>query len=231
MSVDVERGGVAGFRGLDHRPVVAGGVGSWQQQSPRIVDADDWIRFEGYLSEILVAFGLDPATPGTYDTPRRFLQALYDATSGYEGDPKLLTVFPAEGGVDKRRGQIVEGPIAFHALCEHHALPFHGVAHIAYVAGRHIIGISKLTRVVRLFAQRFTVQERMGEQIANALTEALDPHGVAVRIEAEHLCTRMRGVREERSRTVTTVWTGAYDDDESLRREFLDETRDHGGRR
>jgi GTP cyclohydrolase I len=211
-------------------PAVSDDVGSWQQLSARIVDDDDWVRFEGYISEILVAFGLDPATPGTYETPRRFLQALYDATSGYEGDPKLLTMFPAEGhdGANMLRGQIVEGPISFHALCEHHALPFHGVAHIGYVAGEHIIGISKLTRVVRLFARRFTVQERMGQQIAEALSVALHPRGVAVRLAAEHLCTQMRGVREEQSKTVTTVWTGVYGEDAELRREFLHEARDGG---
>jgi GTP cyclohydrolase I len=85
--------------------------------------------------------------------------------------------------------------------------------------------------VVRLFTGRFTVQERIGEQIADALTEALDPQGVAVRLEAEHLCRQMRGVREEQSKTVTTVWTGTYSEDAELRREFLDETRDRGGRR
>lgn len=210
---------------VDRPPVIPHDVTSWQQLSPRMVDDDDWIRFQGYMSEILVAFGLDPATPGTYDTPRRFLQALYDATSGYEGDPKFLTVFPAEGAANTHRGQILEGPISFHALCEHHALPFHGVAHVAYLPGEHIIGISKLTRVVRLFARRFTLQERMGAQIADTLSKALDPRGVAVRLEAEHLCTQMRGVRDEQSKTVTTVWTGAYGDDEHLRREFFDEVR------
>jgi GTP cyclohydrolase I len=207
-------------------------VASWQQLSPRIVDDDDWSRFEGYMSEILVAFGLDPATPGTYETPRRFLKALYDATSGYEGDSKLVTLFPAEtrDGGGNRRSQIVEGPITFHALCEHHALPFHGVAHIGYVAAEQIIGISKLTRVVRLFARRFTVQERMGEQIADTLSVALRPRGVAVRLAAEHMCTQMRGVREEQSKTVTTLWTGIYGEDAELRREFLHETRDRGGR-
>ena len=100
------------------------------------------------------------------DTPRRLLQALFDATAGYDGDPKLRTAFPAERpqGVDGAHSQIVEGPIAFHALCEHHALPFHGVAHVAYVAGPEILGISKLTRLVRLYARRFTVQERLGER-------------------------------------------------------------------
>jgi GTP cyclohydrolase IA len=151
--------------------------------------------------------------------------ALYDATSGYDGDPKLLTAFPSEatGASDSVPGQIVEGPIAFSALCEHHALPFHGYAHIGYIPGDSIIGISKLTRLVRLFARRFTVQERMGEEIADTLVHLIEPEGVAVHLEASHLCTLMRGV-EEHSRTTTTFWRGAFRDAE-LRREFLDEVR------
>ncbi len=126
-----------------------------------------------------------------------------------------------EGG----HGQIVEGPIAFFALCEHHALPFHGVAHVAYVAGDEILGISKLTRLVRLYARRFTVQERLGEQVADGLVELVGARAVAVHLEAAHLCTQMRGVHEEASRTVTTFWRGLYERDDALRREFLDEVR------
>ena len=94
-----------------------------------------------------------------------------------------------------RPGQIIEGPIEFHCLCEHHALPFFGTAHIGYIAGERIIGISKLTRLVRLFARRFTVQERLGEQIADGLVSLVAPRGVAVHLEASHLCTQMRGRR------------------------------------
>ena len=194
---------------------------------PRRVPAADWPRFEENIAEILGAFGMDLATVGTRDTPRRFLRALYDATSGYEGDPKLLTAFPTEARDDSDtfHGQIVEGPIAFSALCEHHALPFDGHAHVGYVAGTQIIGISKLTRLVRLFARRFTVQERLGEQIADTLVELIQPDGVAVHLEASHMCTQMRGV-EEHSRTVTTFWRGVYRDAD-LRREFLEHVHDH----
>ncbi len=132
--------------------------------APRQVAPEQWLRFETSVGEILAAFGLDLDTAGTRETPRRFLTALFDATAGYEGDPKLLTAFPTEchGGADCRLSQVIEGPISFYALCEHHALPFHGVAHVGYVAHEQIIGISKLTRLVRLYARRFTVQERMG---------------------------------------------------------------------
>jgi len=191
--------------------------------APREIGEADWRRYERYMKEIFTALGMEPDTSGTRETPERFLRALYDATAGYEGDPKLLTAFPAEGegGPDSLVSQVVEGPISFHCLCEHHALPFFGHAHVAYVPQNEIIGISKLTRLVQLYARRFTVQERLGEQIADSLVELIDPHGVAVHLEAAHLCTQMRGVREENSRTVTTFWRGTYTDDPALRQDFL----------
>jgi GTP cyclohydrolase I len=194
----------------------------------REIAPEDWERFRGYVAEIFEAFGMDLDTPGTHGTPERFLGAMRDATAGYEGDPKLLAAFPAEGrhGRESARNQIIEGPISFQSLCEHHVLPFHGFAHIGYVAGDRIIGISKLTRLVRLFARRFTVQERLGEQIADAFVELVSPQGVAVLLDASHLCTQMRGV-EEGSRTVTTFWRGAFAEDPELRREFLHEVRRH----
>lgn len=195
----------------------------WERVSPRQISGEQWRRFESHMAEIFEAFGMDLDTPGTRATPTRFLKALFDATAGYEGDEKLLTAFPTEcrGGPDCHISQIVEGPITFYALCEHHSLPFHGVAHVGYVAHEHIIGISKLTRLVRLFAKRFTVQERMGQQIADTLVEILEPHGVAVHLDAAHLCTQMRGVREEQSKTWTSFWRGAYEDNPEMREEFL----------
>jgi len=193
--------------------------------SPRDVSPAEWRRFEQHIGKIFTAFGMDLDTPGTRETPARFLRALHDATAGYEGDEKLLTAFPSEAPAlaPALAGQIVEGPISFVCLCEHHALPFHGVAHVGYIAGDRIIGISKLTRLVRLFARRFTVQERLGEQIADTLDELIEPRGVAVHLAASHLCTQMRGV-EEHSRTVTTFWRGAFEDP-ALRAEFLQEVR------
>jgi GTP cyclohydrolase I len=116
---------------------------------------------------------------------------------------------------------VVEGPIPFYALCEHHALPFYGQAYVGYIPHERIVGISKLTRVVRLFARRFTVQERLVRQVADALETMLRPHGVAVYLEARHLCTEMRGVRETSTMTRTSAWRGAYDADAALRAEFL----------
>src|SRR5436190_5888265 len=189
---------------------------TWADLPEREIAPEDWARYRAAVAEIFEAFGMDLDTPGTRDTPERFLRALFDATAGSDGDPKLLTAFPAAGV----GGQVIEGPISFAALCEHHALPFVGVAHVGYVAGEEIIGISKLTRLVRLYARRFTVQERLGEQITDTLMELIRPEGVAVHLEASHLCTQMRGV-EEHSRTVTTFWRGSFEEDAELRREFL----------
>lgn len=180
-------------------------------------------RFEGYAAEMLEALGMDLNTPGTVDTPRRFVQALFDATNGYDGDPKLVTVFPTECHADSScdLAQIVEGPIPFFALCEHHALPFYGEAYVGYVAHEHIIGISKLTRLVRVVTRRFGVQERMTHTIAESLEELLGAHGVAVYMRAHHLCTQMRGVREGSAMTRTSGYRGVYERDANLRAEFF----------
>lgn len=197
-------------------------VDDWAAVSPRVIDPAQWQRFEGYMKEIFTAFGMSAGTIGTTDTPRRFLRAMFDATGGYEGDEKLVTAFPTEchGGSDCRISQIVEGPIPFFSLCEHHALPFFGRAYVGYIAHEHILGLSKLTRLVRLFARRFTMQERLGRQLADGLERILEPHGVAVHLEAVHLCTQMRGVCEIESSTRTTHWRGNYDEDPQLRTEF-----------
>jgi len=188
----------------------------------RQVSAEQISKFENYVAEIFTAFGMDLGTPSTAETPQRFIKAMFDATEGYEGDPKLIKVFETEcrGEPDCRLSQVVEGPIHFYSFCEHHVLPFYGHAYVGYIAHEGIIGISKLTRLVRLFAKRFTVQERIGEEIVNGLEEILQPHGVAVYLEAFHLCTQMRGVREISPTTRTTFWRGAYDTDPVLRTEF-----------
>lgn len=193
----------------------------------RPVTNDQFHKFEGYAAEIFSAFGLDLNTPATKDTPRRFIKALYDATEGYDGDSNLLRVFDTEcrGEPDCHLSQVIEGPIRFFALCEHHAFPFYGAAYIGYIAHENIIGISKLTRLVRLFTRRFAVQERIGQQIADALETMLHPHGVAVFLEAHHLCVEMRGVREVAPTTRTTVWRGHYAEDPTLRSEFFSACR------
>jgi GTP cyclohydrolase I len=216
--VETERDGHGGWRLGDPEETT-----SWERVRGRSVTDEQWERFERAMAEMFEAFGMDLETEGTRNTPRRFVRAMYEATIGYEGDPKLLTAFPTEchGGPDCSISQVIEGPIPFFALCEHHAFPFYGVAHVGYVAHENIIGISKLTRLVRVYARRFTVQERLGQHIADHLNETMRPHGVAVHLQAAHLCTQMRGVREERSRTSTSFWRGNYEHDPEMRREFL----------
>ena len=193
------------------------------QHRPRPISPQQIQKFEGYVAEMFAALGMDLGAPSTKDTPRRFVRAMMDLTDGYEGDPKLVTVFRTEcrGGPDCRLSQVVEGPVPFFSLCEHHALPVVGRAFIGYIAHEHIIGLSKLVRLLRLYARRFTLQERLGQQIADGLEAMLQPHGVAVYLEAGHLCTQMRGVREGPPLTRTTYWRGNYDTNPTLRAEFL----------
>ena len=193
-----------------------------QLNQRKIADAD-LKKYQGYMAEIFTAFGMDINTPSTKDTPRRFIEALYESTSGYEGDPKLIKAFPKEcrGEPDCRLSHVIEGPINFHSLCEHHVFPFYGEAYVGYVANERILGISKLTRLVRLYTKRFAVQERIGYQIADTLESLMDPHGVAVYMRAKHMCVEMRGVREISPATRTTVFRGVYAQDPALRAEFL----------
>ena len=190
---------------------------------PRNISDEQFKKFEGYMAEIFTAYGMDVNTPSTIDTPRRFIHALFEATEGYEGDPKAIKSFDSECGGDQscEISQVVEGPINFFALCEHHVFPFYGHAYVGYIAQENIIGLSKLTRLVRVYSRRFAVQERIGFEIADALETILHPQGVAVYLEAHHLCMEMRGVRETSPLTRTTVWRGQYAADSSLRSEFF----------
>lgn len=190
---------------------------------PRRIPDDQILKFENYIEEIFGAVGMDLDTPATRETPRRFMRALLEMTEGYEGDPKLLKVFETEcrGEPDCHLAQVIEGPIQFYSLCEHHALPFFGNAYVGYIAHEHIIGLSKLTRLVRLYAKRFAVQERIGQQIADTLEAMLKPHAVGVYLEANHLCMQMRGVREVAPLTRSNVWRGYYATNPALRSEFL----------
>ena len=218
MSDEVHTHDTATLRGLGRRE-----SDDWQRSAPREISPEQWTRFEANMREIFEALGMEMDTPGTERTPARFLKALFDATEGYEGDPKLITAFPTEcrGGPDCNLSQVIEGPIPYYSLCEHHAFPFYGNAFVGYIAHEHIIGISKLTRLVRLFARRFSVQERMGVQITETLEGILEAHGVAVYLDGTHLCTQMRGVRESDSVTRTSFWRGHYANDPQLRSEFL----------
>jgi GTP cyclohydrolase I len=193
------------------------------QLNVRKITPENTKKFEGYMAEIFTALGMDIDTPSTKDTPRRFIEAMLESTTGYDGDPKLIKAFPKEcrGEPDCRLSQVIEGPIHFHSLCEHHVFPFYGEAYVGYVANESILGISKLTRLVRIYTKRFAVQERIGYQIADTLEALMKPHGVAVFLRAKHMCVEMRGVRETSPATRTTVFRGVYADDPALRSEFL----------
>ncbi len=179
-------------------------------------------KFENYAAEIFARMGLDLKSPGGRDTPRRWITALWDMTEGYDGDPKLSTLFPVECPTcpDAEKTHVVEGPIRFTGLCEHHVLPIRGYAWVGYLAAEKLIGISKLTRIVRLYSKRFTSQERISHAIVDELARDLVPRGVAVYIEAEHFCTQARGVREISSHTGTLVMHGAYNENPLLSQEF-----------
>jgi GTP cyclohydrolase IA len=176
----------------------------------------DRVAAERACSDLLRALGTDPHAPGLADTPRRMADAYAELLTPVPFEP---TTFPNSDGYDEL---VVAGSIPFHSLCEHHLLPFHGVAHIGYLPGERIIGLSKLARVVELFARDLQVQERLTQQIADWLDERLAPRGVGVVLEAEHLCMSLRGVQKHGARTVTSALHGLVREDSRTRQEFLD---------
>ena len=170
---------------------------------------------EAAVRTLLRWAGDDPDREGLRDTPRRVAKAYAELLTP---KPFNLTTFPNEEGYDEL---VLARDIPFHSLCMHHMLPFHGVAHVAYLPGERIIGLSKLARVVELFARDLQVQERLTRQVADWLQEHLDPKGVGVVIEAEHLCMSLRGVQKPGSRTVTSALHGLVREDPRTRQEFL----------
>jgi GTP cyclohydrolase I len=168
---------------------------------------------------ILLGLGEDPERPGLAKTPERVETSLRWLTRGYG-----MTVEDAVGDAifeESHESMILVRDIEFYSMCEHHLLPFFGVAHVAYVPDRRILGLSKLPRIVDVFARRLQVQERLTDQIANAVMDVIAPRGVGVVLEASHLCMMMRGVEKQRSRTVTSALRGIFRDDPKTRAEFL----------
>jgi GTP cyclohydrolase I len=179
-------------------------------------------RYAEQLSSFLSRLGMPLDQPGTKDTPLRFVDTMADLTAGYDGDPRIDVVFPKECRQGCGLDQIVEAGIPFFALCEHHVLPFYGHAAVGYIRDDVIIGVSKLTRIVRLAAKRFTQQERMGRDIADVLEAIVRPAGVAVLVEGHHMCSQMRGVHDVVSQMRTIVWRGVYQRNDALQRVFFD---------
>ncbi len=165
--------------------------------------------------DLLVALGADLTDDGVRETPRRMAAAYAELLTAH---PFRSTTFPNDEGYDEL---VVARSIPFHSLCMHHLLPFHGVAHIGYLPGERILGLSKFARVVELFARDLQIQERLTVQIANWLQQRLSPKGVGVVLEAEHLCMSLRGVQKFGARTVTSALHGVIRDDPRTRQEFL----------
>ena len=167
------------------------------------------------VADLLTALGRDPQSPHLADTPRRVADAYAEMLTPREFE---LTTFPNDEGYDEL---VLAKDIPVQSLCEHHLLPFTGVAHVGYLPGERILGLSKLARVVELFARDFQVQERLTKQVADWLKDHLEPKGVGVVIEAEHLCMTLRGVRAAGARTVTSALHGLLREDARSRAEFF----------
>lgn len=172
---------------------------------------------------MLVALGEDPERDGLVDTPRRVAESLVYLTEGYGADPRQVVgsaMYEHEGD-----DLVTVRDIPFYSLCEHHVLPFFGRCHIGYLPAGKVIGLSKLPRLVDVFAHRLQLQERLTRQIAEAINHVLRPRGVAVVMEARHLCVEMRGVEKVDSNAVTSCLLGGFRENAALRAEFLDLVR------
>ena len=179
------------------------------------VDAD----YAALVQRQLGLLGEDPAREGLLKTPERVAKAMRFLTAGYE-----MTVEDVVGEAlfgEEHENMVMVRDIELYSLCEHHMLPFFGKAHVAYIPNGRIVGLSKLPRIVEMFARRLQVQERLTEQIASAIDDVLAPRGVGVVIEAFHMCMMMRGVEKQNSRTITSALRGVFRDDGKTRDEFL----------
>jgi GTP cyclohydrolase I len=177
--------------------------------------------------ELLLRIGEDPARDGLLDTPERMEKSMAFLTRGYTMDVSTV-LHEALFDVDYDEMVIVKD-VEFYSMCEHHLLPFFGKAHIAYVPNGKVIGLSKIPRLVDVFARRLQVQERLTTQIADAIVEAIDPQGVAVILDAQHLCMMMRGVEKQHSATVTSAMRGVFKTQMQTRNEFLSLVRRGSG--
>ncbi len=176
-------------------------------------------QLEDSVTTMLTELGEDPNREGLAKTPNRVARAMRYLTKGYAEDPK--TVINGALFTEDYSEMIVIKDLDFFSLCEHHMLPFFGKAYVAYLPNRRIVGISKLARLVDVYARRLQVQERMTTQIANTLMDELDPIGVGVVLQAEHLCMRMRGVEKQNSSVVTSAMLGTFRSSQETRNEFM----------
>lgn len=179
----------------------------------------DHERIEAATTDILTAVGEDPSREGLLDTPKRVARMYDELLSGYRTDPAKLinnAIFDVEYD-----DMVIVRDIEFSSLCEHHMLPFLGHAHVAYIPCGKVIGLSKIPRIVDMFSRRLQVQERMTRQIANFINEVLDPRGVAVVVEGQHMCSMMRGVQKGDASMTTSAMLGTFRDKPEVRSEFM----------
>lgn len=169
--------------------------------------------------DLIKAIGEDPKRPGLRKTPERAAETMRYLTTGYDQDLTTIVngaIYPAD-----TEGMVIVKDIECYSLCEHHLLPFIGKVHVGYIPNKSVIGLSKISRIVEMFARRLQVQERLGEQICEALQSVLKPKGIGVVIEANHLCMMMRGVEKQHSKAVTSHVKGLFKKDPKTREEFL----------
>ena len=184
------------------------------------------MRLEDHVREVLRAIGEDSDREGLKKTPARVARALAFLTKGYQEDPR--DVLKEALFSEEYSEMIVLKDVDFFSLCEHHLLPFYGKAHIAYIPTNKILGLSKIARLFEIYARRLQVQERLTTQVATTLMEEIEPMGVGVVVEAEHLCMRMRGVEKQNSLVVTSAMLGTFRTRLETREEFMTLIRAHG---
>jgi len=171
------------------------------------------------FKEVIVNLGEDPSREGLLKTPERVAKAMQFLTQGYDQNPQ--EILKSAMFEEKYDEMVIVKDIEVYSLCEHHMLPFFGKCHIAYIPNGHIVGLSKFPRMVDAFSRRLQVQERLTDQIRDCLDETLNPQGVAVCIEAQHLCMQMRGVQKQNSITTTSAFSGAFMEEDITRQEFM----------
>jgi GTP cyclohydrolase IA len=180
---------------------------------------DTMTTMESLVEEMLKHIGEDPGREGLQRTPHRVAKAMQFLTSGYHKD--IHQVLNGAIFSEKYNEMVIVKDIDFFSMCEHHMLPFYGKAHVAYIPNGKILGLSKVPRVVEVFARRLQVQERLTQEIAETLFNALNPEGVGVVVEARHMCMMMRGVEKQNSLATTSAMMGVFRDDVKTRQEFL----------
>jgi GTP cyclohydrolase IA len=180
-------------------------------------------RIEKAVKDILIGVGEDPERPGLVKTPGRVRRAYEELLSGYGTDPRKVVngaLYEVE-----HNDMVVVSDVEFYSLCEHHMLPFFGLAYIAYIPDGKVIGLSKIPRLVDVFAHRLQLQERMTSQIADCIQETIAPQGVAVVTSGQHLCSMMRGVKKSETRLVSNCLRGVFENNEALQQRFFSQIR------